>query len=73
MVCLDAELAGYPSDSRRGVGDEFRIHVNRNQVELNESDFWSKNGIRSCDGNSVFSRDLILKEISELNVLFYHC
>ena len=29
--------------------------------------FWSKNGFRSCNGNSVFSRDLILKEVSELN------
>ena len=29
---------------------------------------WTKkNGFRSCDGNSVFSRDLILKEVSELN------
>ena len=28
---------------------------------------WSKNGFRSCDGNSVFSRDLILNEVSESN------
>ena len=26
-----------------------------------------KNGFRSCNGNSVLSRDLILKEVSELN------
>ena len=25
------------------------------------------NGFRSCDSDSVFSRDLILKEVSELN------
>ena len=29
--------------------------------------FWSKNGFRSYDGNSVFSLDLILNEVSELN------
>ena len=26
-----------------------------------------KNGFRSCNGNSVFSRNVILKEVSELN------
>ena len=26
-----------------------------------------KNGFRLCDGNSVFSRDLILRDVSELN------
>ena len=36
--CLDAELAGYPSDSRRGAGDEPRNQVNWNQVGLNESE-----------------------------------
>ena len=29
--------------------------------------FGQKNGFRSCDGNFVFSRDLILKKVSELN------
>ena len=28
---------------------------------------FGKKWFRSCDGNSVFSRDLILKEVSELN------
>ena len=29
--------------------------------------FGEKNGIRLCDGNSVVSRDLSLKEVSEYN------
>ena len=38
------------------------------QISVHKS-FGKKNGFRSSDGSSVFSRDLILKETSELMVL----
>ena len=46
---------------RLGYEDHFSSKVHVFAV------FGQKNGFRSCDDNSVFSRDLILKEVSELN------
>ena len=63
-----------PHDSTGPIVSLYRSsqHWCRHELTLNLSDFQifgfgQKNGFRSCDGNSVFSRDPILKEVSELN------